>query len=307
MTTLLTIDWDFFIQNRGEAAPEGMTTFPNGQHQRNWIMFDWGAFEGHGPELGGILWWSRAGTWLRGGLDIREDLAILPEKGCVDPSQFSLIMRERFPDLPEVEKFVGDSHAWAISVANHLYETYGQIDVVSFDAHCDLGYSEEKVQREADRGVADCGSWLYHGLENQTIRKVEIVYPDWKGMVEWDKCRDEPFLKPIMNRITACTWSKWLQKRVCYDNLEAVHLCRSSNWTPPWLDQGFLDLTNWLGNGVDNHEWVNLDNRDDNPFNDKQIGGYNALEVRDFNWADVEADAKMFGQMAGTVAQGDEA
>jgi hypothetical protein len=175
-----------------------------------------------------------------------------------------------------------------------------------------LGYGEDKVTDEADRGTADCASWLYHGLANDGVRKVEIVYPDWKGMVEWEKYQEESYLQPFLDRITAYTWSEWLQKGHRYLELKAAHICRSSNWTPPWLDQGFLELKESIsGNNHTDQEWFNLDDEYDNPFDGPMIGGYDTLDVREFDWASVEADAKqvseMIGQMGKKVAHKDEA
>lgn len=312
MATLLTIDWDFFIQQRGEGNPHGYTEFPNGDRTHNWLMFDWGAFEGHAPQLGAILWWTRASHWLRCGLDIREDLAIIPDKGCVHPVQFSTIAKERFPLLLEVEKYVGDSHAWAILVVRYLAETHGPIRVVSFDAHCDLGYCGDKVKRETKAGHADCGSWLYHSLQKEWVSSVEIVYPDWKGMIEWQQASKEAFLRPFLDRVTPFTWSEWMASERLYDDLEAVHLCRSSNWTPPWLDQQFLNLKELISDGNDtylNQEWFNLDDEYDNPFGGPLIGGYDALEAREFDWDAVKADAlkieETFGKLGRKVAPKD--
>ncbi len=293
MATLLTIDWDFFIQNRGEGDPNGKTKLPNGSEQTNWLLFDWGAFEGHSPTLGGILWFSRAAGWLRNGMDIREDLAILPEKGCVDPVKFSHIVREQFPNLLDAERYVGDSHAWAISVVRYLTEMHGPIKVVSFDAHCDLGYCGDKVKRETEAGHADCGSWLYHSLEKGWVSSVEIVYPDWKGLLEWQTASQEPFLEPFLDRVIPLTWSDWLASGRKYDDLEAIHLCRSSNWTPPWLDQRFLELKDLLS--LD--EWFNLDDEYDNPFGGSMIGGYDALEAREFDWESVKEDAEQMNAL----------
>jgi hypothetical protein len=302
VATLLTIDWDFFIQNRGEGDPQGQTVFPDGRSTHNWLMFDWGAFEGHAPQLGSILWWTRASHWLRCGLDIREDLAILPEKGCVDPVKFSHILKEQFPNLLDLDKYVGDSHAWAISVVRELMESHGPIEVVSFDAHCDLGYCADKVSRETKLGHADCGSWLYHSLEKGWVSSVEIVYPDWKGMVEWQQASQESFLDPFRDKVTAHTWSDWVTLGRKYEDLEGVHLCRSSNWTPPWLDQRFLELMELISDGW----WFNLDDEDDNPFGGPLIGGYNALEAREFDWDAVKEDAlkmaNIFGKPGEKVA-----
>ena len=273
--TLVSVDWDFFIWNGGEARGK-ITVHPNTEEEREItaaFLFDWGHSEGHTGVLGEILWMGRFAHAYRLGLDLEKICGIRPEMGCVQPGSFLEEIQKRFNFKTAEGTWLGDSHAYAMPTIGKL--SVQPIKVVSFDAHHDLGYGSEEVDRQTKKDHCDCGSWLYHALRLGYVQRAEIVYPDWKGKVEWKDSYGAEHLKPLRRRIRAFTWSEWLEK-AGNDFAVGLFMCRSSAWTPPWLDEKFRIFTKDAEVGKS----VCWDCEDDL---DVKIGAYDACTPRSWD------------------------
>jgi hypothetical protein len=87
-----------------------------------------------------------------------------------------------------------------------------------------------------------CGNWLYIWLMGNPKRRLTWVWPEhasWQGAPELPA-----LLAPdIRERIEVIKFED-----IGKDNpfsagkAEAVHVCRSGCWTPPWLDEDFLQF-----------------------------------------------------------------
>jgi hypothetical protein len=114
---------------------------------------------------------------------------------------------------------VSDSHAFA-------YPMPFEADrVVLFDAHHDCWDSHND-------GKVYCHNWLRMWLEADEAREALWVYP--KHLIDnWGK-QDVP--EDLRSRVEAVEWNGLIE----LGDIEAVHICRSGCWTPPWLDKGFI-------------------------------------------------------------------
>ena len=93
-----------------------------------------------------------------------------------------------------LEQRLGDARAPAVAVGVHdhhhealrfLAEHVGHVDqIISFDAHHDLGYGQSDLQRAAEHAYG-VGAWLYGALREGLADRVTVVYPDWRGLWEW--------------------------------------------------------------------------------------------------------------------------
>lgn len=106
--------------------------------------------------------------------------------------------------------------------------------VYHLDAHSDLGYGGV----EALNYEKNCANWLGMLLKNRRIKEAYIIYSPYtkeypEEFEEITKCYGVYFI----------TLDELLQKmslgNICF---QAVHMCRSGPWTPPWYDDQFYEL-----------------------------------------------------------------
>jgi len=267
MSTLVSIDWDFFIPH-GMYKPE--VYLPNVKDTMpGLLVFDWQMSEARHPALEDAVWRNRAANFKRWGLDIVEETK-LPLS--VDDFMTELSFKLNDAVLPA---WKADSHAWAAIVARDFHNQYGPLSVVNFDAHHDLGYENLDPEKLA------CDNWVLVGLENGHIQDYTLVYPDWLGKAEWRGVK-RPHLKRFSKRIRVTTWSEWAKADGILDDPQAAFVCRSSSWTPPWLDQGFQDLGD---------EWGWTECLDCN--HGKHNTAYDVCENREWDWAEIWAEEKV--------------
>lgn len=272
--TLLTIDWDFFIYNGNEQPSGTVTIFPNSPKEKivpNKLVYDWGASEKINKHILQIVWFSRASHFASYNVDLTKELNIIPEKGCVLPDDFIKIICKKltFNDPPV---YFGDSHAFGLPMCQQIDDE--PIHVIMFDAHCDLGYDGNKVKRENELSRCDCASWLYHAINKGIVRSADIIYPDWKGLTEWKYLQRRAYLQTIKKKVNITTWSKWLKTNKRH-KINSIYICRSSVWTPPWLDTQFIDFIYKMPAG----EYTCIDCT---TFFGQNIGGSDACTER--NW-----------------------
>lgn len=255
--TLLSIDWDFFIYNPSatEVPPFDITVFPGTPKETKTTsahVCDWGGHECFGRGIAEAIWLTRVGGLLRVGVDPLSIMGIIPEKGCVTPDDFIRIVSERF-HLNDAEQYVGDSHAYGFCCAQYVWSLAesGPIRVVSFDAHHDLGYSDAEIADEIKRNQSDCASWLFHAIHNHMVDEAIIVYPDWKGLREFEPIKKYKHLRKVLPKVKAYTWSQFVANNTIAtdSDINLVYQARSSGWTPPWLDGEFVKFYNALPTG----------------------------------------------------------
>jgi hypothetical protein len=255
---MLSIDWDFFPWS-GEHLDmiEVAVMQDSGARKltnvRASLVFDWL----HGPITAGMgesIWRLRFQNALNTfDIDLETVCNIRPHVGCIPPATFITEVEHRF-NLGEADVWFGDDHGHAYRVAQAARRKAtvagdNQVRIVHFDAHHDLGYSNTDIEHrlfgEVKKKPPACEDWLFWALHDGLVDEVVLVYPDWRG-VELDEDRDTmAWMNGYWNRVRSVTWSKFLamQKRSKKGLLVSdVFLARSSGWTPPWLDEAFLDL-----------------------------------------------------------------
>ncbi len=257
----VTIDFDFFVLVRGTACEpfDRITIHPGTEREEDipaCYPMDWGHSERVLPSVQGAVWGLRAHNLASLGIDPTIEVNIRPDLGLPTPGDLvKALLRRRFK-LTKGKLYVSDSHGHAVATIHDLRRGRDKpIDVLMFDAHCDLGYhSDEFLQGMLERHQCEAGSWLWLMLETGRVRHATIVYPDWKGLSEWVQMSNRPHIQKHIDagRIRALTWSDWLRgKGGSPQKVACVHACRSGAWTPPWTDPAFNQMVTMLG-GVTN-------------------------------------------------------
>jgi hypothetical protein len=141
---------------------------------------------------------------------------------------------DQFPnELVDVESLVvTDSHLWAFNAADAIFAEH----VILVDAHHDAW--------EWDGRKIEAHNWLRAWLEVDPSRSATWVFPDSHGGP-----RDFG-LPGDIGRIEPVAWGKF-QATTDRDRIEAVHVCRSSCWTPPWLDGEFVKFVGYAEDVVE--------------------------------------------------------
>lgn len=158
---------------------------------------------------------------------VNEELPICYEKiwatRCFDKNLLSkkLMLDEYKPSIPrkfwnivtnKPKIFVADSHAFIWHILKQGSTVW------NLDAHHDCEYS----------GIVDevhCGNWALTGILSKLIAEYHVIYPKWRERT--------PEKKPSSEVVD---FSYSLPEPREYD---AIFICRSSCWTPPWADYKF--------------------------------------------------------------------
>lgn len=296
MRAFVSVDWDFFV--------------------RSLYSWDWGhqetPFFMEGP-----MWEIRVSGLLMNGLDIRGEMD--PEKWAQPkPLQFWGTLKHlgynfdtledvyelnHEADLTQPNLVVADSHAMAGPTFNNVANDIGAPDVIiNFDAHHDLGYkSKVEVNRMVTRGQSTCDMWLRLLMSQDSFAdaetKAHIVYPNWRFdeypiSEEWNQLRDV-LPRGILGRTSIGVFAQpdgSATEVVCPAeeiDVEALFVCRSSAWTPPWLDGLFVEFVQSLGKSSHIFEYVS-----------EQTPGIRPLTLRtSFSWERAETMADQFKHM----------
>ena len=266
MSTILSIDFDFFIRHGMYEDVE----FPDGETYLGELVFDWQMEEGRAPVMDMAIWESRATNFKIHGLDIEE--MTKPEISVQD---FALELGTRF-DL-SIPWWRADSHGWAGVVARDYAQSLGPVNVVNFDAHHDLGYGPDVLARHGKTGNFACDDWAVIGMAKGWIRNYTVVYPDWLGRKEWGHRVSRPWLKDFRRKITITTWSEWQSANDEIQDAEAGFLCRSSSWVPPWYDDMFTELAEEFGY----HECLDC-------LYGQHASPYDTCNSREWDWANID-------------------
>lgn len=185
--TLLTIDWDYFV-------PE----------KPRWNLF-------HAEEDFFIhdIWNLHA---------VIKDLHNIMKTNGKEKTFVEDITSYKF-NLTEVDYIeVSDSHkvAYDIAIEN------GITDIISFDAHSDMGYIRN--------GNIGCANWLRFFLEENPE---SMAY-----MILSEESNEHFNIKEYTENVNITKLDNFIRTgdTIWVDN---IHICRSGAWTPPWLDGEF--------------------------------------------------------------------
>jgi len=122
-------------------------------------------------------------------------------------------------DVRRAKLTASDSHAYAFPVAHNAQR------VILVDAHHDCW----PVKGD---GVG-CHDWGRAWLDRDPTREIIWIHPD-------DDYHDNyPLPKEVIGRVKEVPYKAAVMPEV---KVDAVHVCRSGCWTPPWLDGAFNDF-----------------------------------------------------------------
>lgn len=270
MSTMISIDWDFFIPHGMYEREIYLPAVKDTLHGS--LVFDWQMSESRSADFERALWEIRAANFKTWGLDI-EEMTRPPLSNQDFMTELSIKLNDAV-----VPAWKADSHAWGSIIARDYAKVYGPLSVVNFDAHHDLGYRNTGLPvLDAENGNVHCDDWAWMALEKGWISDYTVVYPDWLGKVEWEGVK-RPWLKRFSKRVHIQTWSEWVMTSTELDDPEVGFICRSSSWTPPWLDGEFENLCD---------EWGYVECLDCNMGTANT--DYNVCEKREWDWADVDS------------------
>ena len=291
MSIMLSLDFDFLPFVLGETGASAMPIKrPDGSSGsvHPMMCFDWGHNEGHASLLQAILWQTRYACLLNHGYDPEKEVAIRPlDQKCVSIDKFIHDVSRKIGRWEDAPLWYADSHAHGLTVAQAAWIMNGKrpITILHFDAHSDLAYSEGMAHKARTEWSVDCGSWLYGCLAMGLTDRVRVVYPDWK-----DASRDKPtkakskWLKGFWRRIKFYSYSEWLaEAKPDSDRVLFTNACRSSSWTPPWLDADFERLISLIPRSY--AKCLDCDKRY------QRIGGHDACKRRAWSREDAQAYA----------------
>lgn len=141
MTSLLSIDWDYFISTGNQQITSSI------ENERT--IHD--------------LWYKRYFEYESYGKHFEQYFSLSEEV-----TYFWKMIRTVFRWNSNIKVYVSDSHALSYKLA----EKFNVDDVYLFDAHSDLGYGG---LASLDFEV-NCANWLGKLLKNETIKQANIIY-----------------------------------------------------------------------------------------------------------------------------------
>lgn len=167
--------------------------------------------EGYPDQLKEIIWLSRYQSLELEKIDVRKD--------CI--KEIHALMCNAF--FNPISVLVADSHKHCYDFVCQVYDTIGfsGINLTNVDFHHDMYLNGQDV---------DCGNWLYK-LYRKYDDKIDITWihhPD----------SDTTFEHLDEGKIQLTTDIKKIHSY----NWDIVFICRSSMWSPPHLDNDFVDL-----------------------------------------------------------------
>lgn len=170
------------------------------------------------------LWYKRYIQEKELGKDIQDSFRLSSEL-----DSFWNRIRKCFEFAKNIKVYVSDSHALSYNIAkeNNCNMVY------LFDSHADLGYGGlSSLNFEVN-----CSNWLGKLLKDRQIVKANIIYSRFTAE------KPEHF-KSINSTYNVGYYSfDALDKGI---RTSAIHICRSGAWTPPWLDERFVQFIDAL-------------------------------------------------------------
>lgn len=215
MANILSIDWDYFFPDFSE--------------------YDWGSLESYSPELLNVLWSLRQRSFKFA--NANSDSAI---KEYI-PSNYE-VLEILCKSTPKV-LFITNSHKHIIELLNNFNNYFPDSPVpnlYNFDQHHDLGYKKEH-KSNPNEIEPTCDNWAIYALKNNLINNYDLHYPSWRE----NKAETKRLLKKII-----CKDAVEHKINVSYENIQnldlptfdALFICRSDTWTPPWSDHQWMEF-----------------------------------------------------------------
>lgn len=178
--------------------------------EKHWQLFDWSCRDSWSDStIARSIWYGRGAPFLLNGLD-------LP---TTSGDEANFWQRFRFTD--DVKLYVSDAHFHAATLCS-----CGTERVRIYDAHHDGGYRGGTIKRILDSGRVTSEDWTAAAYLYSA--DIHVIYPRWKGIRE-----DKPIV-PMRRRVDQGT-----KPKTAWD---AIHICRSGGWTPPWVDSKFAEF-----------------------------------------------------------------
>lgn len=210
MSNLLCVDWDWFFYSPMEAGDFNGPT---------WQLWDWGHRESE-FFLSNMVWTTRASSFF--GNDLPLPRVTKPEGGWA-----SFWSRFTFADDPWFGYADSNAHAGLVRPpdGSRAFD-----EVVLFDAHHDSGYHVTTYGQYLKQDTFTCEDWL---LEHQRCGtdRLTVRYPAWKPSGP-----TENIPKGSLTRLTLDDGEP------VPGVFDAIFVCRSGAWVPPWCDRDFLDF-----------------------------------------------------------------
>lgn len=264
----LSVDWDYFCRQ-----PKAM----------------WNGGQDESASKTTVSWSIRAAFCLSRGMYLKEEMSLRHARPV--PGRFWRALSALgygFDGLKDI--VVADSHKYAYRAFRG--QDARNVRLVSFDAHHDLFYTSKHMIEHLTTEKADCGNWHMLTLMRYSKLRSLLVYPHWKGLVEWRRMMKNlqtveggesslGIKKWIQSRVKPCVWPS-PHVRAAAGQVERIFICRSSAWTPPWHDEAFY---RFVFKGED-HVGLLSDEREMPPN-------------RDFNWDDVLKSALLEQRLLG--------
>lgn len=239
--TLVSVDWDFFL------PPPDLSRFDD---ERAEMLAAGAGFY--------LEEWFGALRQLRLWGEIADRLRVLGAEPAEiweveDPSPLAreLGLRYRFR-----RAFVCDSHLWGAYVAARMHAESGEaVQLVSFDAHHDLGYlnyAGDAVERSRRRAWErpSCDDWAQACIRRGVIGRMELAYPYWRGLAELERSAPTISAELLKRHVWVGEFDEWVGRHPApAQPLEAdLLLVRSSAYAHPFgrADERFLGLAREL-------------------------------------------------------------
>jgi len=134
-------------------------------------------------------------------------------------------LHRRGYDISEDTIYVSDSHLFAANLG-----TYDQI--LTIDAHHDMW----PPSVDDPNATLWCENWLRQYLQLNPDTKAYWVQAEW-AKEDFGRIKpDDPDYTDLWERVE----EGWPEEA----DITCIHICRSGCWTPPWLDDQFLEFVN---------------------------------------------------------------
>lgn len=250
---LVSVDFDYFVREL-----------------KSW---DWGHSDENGGQAGLYAYKAWYVRYVTSRIDIIKETD--PKiHADFEPIQLLSKFRElglKFNDRTRM--MIAESHGEAY----HFFKEMQSNVMIHLDAHHDMYDDSDEIT---------CGNWLANLTKIKRGMEIYHVVPKWER--EWypnAKSKEEMF-KEISSAIKNEIKQRATIRHVFFEDLpkfnqvvEGIFFCRSGSWTPPHLDQEFIDMLKVfiIGTGILPSNIIEL-----------------PLIVRNFNMKEIEETRKKF-------------
>lgn len=240
---LLVIDFDYFFPDPMLAPGAGSEV----------VLYDWHHAET--PFLHGPVWLHRAAAFFNHGYELprcAEDTGSGPGGGFV-------AFWQRFDLTGAPGLLVCDSNAFAGTITPASLDAFagdggdsdrvGWAEVWLYDAHHDCGYRATGATEWAARGTLGCDDWMRAHHARGTA--LHVRYPAWRA--------DADGVLADVERAPAVPVDRAVDDGQPAGAFDAVVVCRSGAWVPPWCDDQFEAFLNAAPDYLGTPHWIDDD------------------------------------------------